>query len=49
LSELAQQALHCWGFCGGWAPERWTVYGAFYTVDDWHLLVEAMKEIEDNV
>ena len=47
--ELAAQATHCWGFCVGWAPERWVVYGAMHEVADWHLLVDAMQVIKQNV
>lgn len=47
LDELAQRAWHCWSFCGGWAPERWPVYGALHTVPDWHLLIEAMRGLRE--
>lgn len=46
---LAAQATHCWSFCGGWAPERWGVYGALFEVADWHLLIETMQVIKHNV
>jgi hypothetical protein len=49
LDEWAMAARHCWQFCGGWHPERWTVYGALYEVTDWHLLIELMQEIRANV
>lgn len=38
--------MHCWRFCGGWAPERWPVYHTFYPVADWHALIDAMQEIQ---
>lgn len=46
LDPLAEQAMHCWRFCGGWAPERWPVYHTFYPVADWHALIDAMQEIQ---
>jgi hypothetical protein len=49
LCEAASQAIHCWQFCAGWAPERWVVYGALFEVTDWHLLIELMQEIKANV
>jgi len=49
LCEMAEQARHCWAFCGGWEPQRWTVYGALFDVTDWHLLIELMQEIRANV
>jgi hypothetical protein len=49
LDPLATAARHCWLFCGGWAPERWCVYGALHPVPDWHLLIEAMEEIRRHV
>jgi len=48
LCVAAEQARHCWAFCGGWAPERWAVYAAFFEVEDWHLLIELMQEIRAN-
>jgi hypothetical protein len=39
--------VHCWNFCGGWAPERWPVYAALHDVADWHLLAELMQAIRD--
>lgn len=45
LDELATQALHCWAFCGGWAPERWPMYAALHPVTDWHLLADSMAAI----
>ena len=46
----AQQAVHCWQFCGNtWAPERWPLYHALYQVDDWPLLIELMQEIRAHV
>jgi hypothetical protein len=49
LDALAEQARHCWHFCGGWAPQSWLVYGALFEVADWHLLIELMQEIRSNV
>lgn len=45
LCAEAEQARHCWHFCGGWAPERWPVYEALYPVADWHLLINLMQVI----
>lgn len=45
LSHQAATAAHCWQFCEGWNPDRWTVYAALYPVADWHALVELMGEI----
>jgi hypothetical protein len=45
LSAAADLAVHCWGFCGGWQPERWPIYDALHQVDDWHELVELMQVI----
>ena len=45
VGPLGQIALHCWGFCGGWAPERWPVYAALYPVPDWHHVIELMRTI----
>lgn len=42
---LADQARHCWTWCGGWAPERWPLYETFYPVADWLQLVELMEHI----
>jgi len=36
LSAAAEQAVHCWAWCEGWAPERWPHYAAFHAVADWH-------------
>jgi hypothetical protein len=49
LDEWAERARHCWAFCGGWQPERWSVYAAFYPVPDWHQLIELMQTIRQNV
>ena len=35
LRPAGALALHCWGWCEGWAPERWPVYLALYPVPDW--------------
>lgn len=47
LGEAEAQAMHCWAFCAGWAPERWPVYAALYPVADWHSLVDLMREIRN--
>jgi len=39
--------VHCYGFCDGWAPERWPVYAALHPVADWHALAELMRTIRD--
>jgi hypothetical protein len=49
LSDLAERALHCWGFCAGWAPALWPIYAALYPVDDWHDLIDLMQIIRANV
>jgi hypothetical protein len=49
LCPAAEQALHCWNFCGGWSPALWPAYAAFHDVDDWHLLVELMQVIRKHV
>jgi hypothetical protein len=45
LDALAEQARHCWAWCGGWMPERWPLYDAVYPVADWLQLVELMEHI----
>jgi hypothetical protein len=45
LSADAQQAAHCWHWCGGWEPQRWPVYAALHDVDDWDALAELMLAI----
>lgn len=45
LSHQARTALHCWGFCDGWVPERWPVYAALYPVGDWAAVVDLMQAI----
>jgi hypothetical protein len=45
LSPEAEQARHCWHFCGGWRPDLWTTYGALFDVTDWHQLIELMQEL----
>lgn len=47
LSALGAQASHCWGWCEGWVPERWPVYGALHRVADWAALVDLMLAIRD--
>jgi hypothetical protein len=36
------RALHCWGFLGGWHPERLPMYDALYGVDDFDLMIELL-------
>lgn len=43
LSPAAELALECWGFCAGWAPERWPVFDALHPVPDWHHLIELLR------
>lgn len=45
LSVAGQIALECWGWCGGWHPERWPVYEALHPVPDWHHTIELMRVI----
>lgn len=47
LSPLAEQAIACWNFCDGWAPERWPLYAALYPVEDWYALVDLMRAIRE--
>lgn len=47
LSPLAEQALHCYAWCGGWEPGRWAVYAALYPVHDWEALSDLMQGIRD--
>jgi hypothetical protein len=47
LSQAAELAVRCWGFCDGWAPERWPVFAAFHDVPDWAALVDLMQAIRD--
>jgi hypothetical protein len=47
LSPLAEQAIACWNFCDGWAPERWPMYAALYPADDWYALVDLMRAIRE--
>lgn len=49
LCEWASRAMHCWVWCGGWAPERWACYGALHDVPDWHLLTELQQTIRRHV
>jgi hypothetical protein len=44
---VARQAIHCWNFCGGWAPERWPVYHALHPAPNWHALIDAMQVIRE--
>lgn len=45
LLPLARMALECWGWCGGWHPERWPVFEALHPVPDWDALIELMRVI----
>lgn len=45
----AEQALHCWAWCGGWAPERWPLYEAFHPVDDWSVMAELLEHTRAEV
>jgi len=45
LRPAADLALQCWGFCEGWAPERWAVFEALHPVPDWHHHIELMRVI----
>lgn len=45
LSPAGEIALHCWGFCAGWQPERWPVYEALHPVPDWHHHIELLRVI----
>ena len=45
LRPAGELALHCWGFCEGWAPERWPVFEALYPVPDWHHHIELLRVI----
>lgn len=45
LTPCAEMALHCWGFCAGWRPERWPVYEALHPVPDWHHHIELLRVI----
>lgn len=45
LTPASEMALHCWGFCAGWQPERWPVYEALHPVPDWHHHMELMRVI----
>jgi hypothetical protein len=49
LCPQAEQARHCWQFCGGWQPHMWPVYAALYPVPDWHLLIDLMQTIRRSV
>jgi hypothetical protein len=45
LRPACELALHCWGWCDGWAPERWPVYEALFPVPDWHHHIELLRVI----
>jgi hypothetical protein len=47
LSLQAERAVHCWGWCGGWHPERWPMYAALHDVSDWAAMSELMQTIRD--
>lgn len=49
LSIAAEQAVHCWNFCEGWAPERWPVYAALHDVADWQQLAELMLAMRNHM
>jgi hypothetical protein len=41
----AAEALHCWQWCGGWAPERLPLYAALNAVPSWALLLELLEHL----
>lgn len=45
LCPLAEQARHCWVWCGGWMPERWPLYEAIHPVANWPQVIEMMEHI----
>jgi hypothetical protein len=47
LAPVAEQAIACWNFCAGWAPERWLLYAALHPVDDWYAVMDLMRVIGD--
>ena len=49
LSPAALQAVHCWRFMDGWAPERLPVYLALYPCDDIDGLIERLNAIRNAV
>lgn len=49
MQPAAAQALHCWAFCAGWAPERWPHYEAFHPVADWSVLLELLEHLRIEV
>jgi hypothetical protein len=49
LLPAAVMALHCWAFCGGWAPERWPHYEAFHPVEDWSVMAELLEHIRQTI
>lgn len=49
LHPAGELAVHCWGWCEGWAPDRWPVYDALYPVPDWHAHIELMRVIRQEL
>lgn len=49
ISPAAEIALECWGFCGGWQPERWPVFEALHPVPDWHHHIELQRVIRSTL
>lgn len=49
LSPDAEQAIACWNFCDGWAPERWPVFAALHAVADWPAVVQLQAVIRDEM
>lgn len=41
--------MHCWCWCDGWAPDRWGMYDALYTVPDWGMTIDLMQAIRQHV
>lgn len=49
LSAAAIEAVHCWRFMDGWAPERLAVYLALYPCHDIDGLIERLGAIRNAV
>jgi hypothetical protein len=49
LLPAAAEALHCWQWCAGWAPERLPLYAAFYPVADWAHLLDLLAHIRSRM
>ena len=49
LSPAAAQAVHCWRFMDGWAPERLPLYLALYPCADIDGLLERLQAIRSKV